>query len=140
MADYRLIPVKSIAECSKRALCNTFDLHKVSLNAGLKYCRMLQESILLYFRPSLSYHLSLRSLSCLFLSGSFGLFFAFFFSTIHQPQTVLSNILVHVYFSHHIPVLQRIRYHLQSIYRQNFSKTGTKHVFHALLFNRSRGR
>ena len=36
--------VKSIAECSK-------------------------ESILQYFRPSLSYHLSLRSLFCLFLSG-----------------------------------------------------------------------
>ena len=40
-----------------------------SLNAGQKYCRMLQESILQYFRPSLSYHLSLRPLFCLFLSG-----------------------------------------------------------------------
>ena len=30
---------------------------------------MLQESILQYFRPSLSYHLSLRPLVCLFLSG-----------------------------------------------------------------------
>ena len=38
-------------------------------NAGQKYCRMLQESILQYFRPSLSYHLSLRSLIPLFLSG-----------------------------------------------------------------------
>ena len=38
--------VKSIAECSKG-------------------------SILQYFRPSLSYHLSLRSLLCLFLSGGF---------------------------------------------------------------------
>ena len=38
--------VKSIAECSKG-------------------------SILQYFRPSLSYHLSLRSLFCLFLSGRF---------------------------------------------------------------------
>ena len=38
--------VKSIAECSKG-------------------------SILQYFRPSLSYHLSLRSLFCLFLSGCF---------------------------------------------------------------------
>ena len=28
-------------------------------------------SILQYFRPSLSYHLSLRSLFCLFLSGRF---------------------------------------------------------------------
>ena len=41
------------------------------LNAGQKYCRMLQESILQYFQPSLSYHLSLRSLFCLFLSGHF---------------------------------------------------------------------
>ena len=39
------------------------------LNAGQKYCRMLQESILQYFRPSISYHLSLRPLFCLFLSG-----------------------------------------------------------------------
>ena len=36
------------------------------LNAGQKYCRMLQESILQYFQPSLSYHLSLRPLFCLF--------------------------------------------------------------------------
>ena len=40
---------------------------RLSLNAGQKYCRILQESILQYFRPSLSYHLSLRSLFCLFL-------------------------------------------------------------------------
>ena len=43
--------------------------YRLSLNAGQKYCRMLQESILHYFRPSLSYHLSLRNLFCLFLSG-----------------------------------------------------------------------
>ena len=42
---------------------------RLSLNAGQKYCRMLQESILQYFRTSLSYHLSLRPLFCLFLSG-----------------------------------------------------------------------
>ena len=41
---------------------------RLSLNAGQKYCRMLHESILQYFRPSLSYHLSLRPLFCLFLS------------------------------------------------------------------------
>ena len=39
------------------------------LNAGQTYCRMLQESNLQYFRPSLSFHLSLSSLFCLFLSG-----------------------------------------------------------------------
>ena len=42
--NYHLMQVKSIAECSKG-------------------------SILQYFCPSLSYHLSLRSLFCLFLSG-----------------------------------------------------------------------
>ena len=42
--DYRLMQVKSIAECSKG-------------------------STLQHFWPSLSYHLSLRSLFCLFLSG-----------------------------------------------------------------------
>ena len=45
---------------------------QLSLNAGQKYCRMLpllQEEHSEYFRPSLSYHLSLRSLFCLFLIG-----------------------------------------------------------------------
>ena len=45
--------------------------NRSSLYAGQKYCRMLQDSILQYFRPSLSYHLSLRYLFCLFLSGRF---------------------------------------------------------------------
>ena len=44
--NYRSMQVKSIAECSKG-------------------------SILQYFRPSLSYHLSLGSMFCLFLSGHF---------------------------------------------------------------------
>ena len=44
--NYCLMQVKSIAECSKG-------------------------SILQYFRASFSYHLSLRSLFCLFLSGRF---------------------------------------------------------------------
>ena len=42
--NYHLMQVKSIVQCSKG-------------------------SILQYFRPSLSYHLSLRSMFCLFLSG-----------------------------------------------------------------------
>ena len=37
----------------------------LSLNVGQKYCRMLQESILQYYRPSFSCH----PLFCLFLSG-----------------------------------------------------------------------
>ena len=41
------------------------------LNAGQKYCRMLSWRILQYFLPSLSYHLLLRPLFCLFLSGRF---------------------------------------------------------------------
>ena len=45
-------------------------IDRLSLNAGRKYCRMLQESILQYFRPALSYHLSLRPLFCL-LRGLF---------------------------------------------------------------------
>ena len=57
--------------CLKRPLKtktkNSFQ-DRLSLNAGQKYCRMLLESILQYFRPSLIYHLSLRpsSLFCLF--------------------------------------------------------------------------
>ena len=42
---------------------------QLSLNAGEKYWRMLLRSILQYFWPPLSYHLSLRSLFCLFWSG-----------------------------------------------------------------------
>ena len=37
---------------------------RLSLNAGETYCRMLQESILRYFRPLLGYHLSLRPFRC----------------------------------------------------------------------------
>ena len=39
---------------------------QLSLNEGQKYWYCLQ-----YFRPSVSYHLSLRSVFCLFLSGRF---------------------------------------------------------------------
>ena len=56
--NYGLMQVKSIAECSPWG-------------------------ILQYFRPSLSYHLSLRSLFCLLLSGHTGsVFFPFFLSKI----------------------------------------------------------
>ena len=46
---------------------------QLSLNAGQKYCRMLQGGggILQYVQPSLSYHLSLRSVFCLFLAYRF---------------------------------------------------------------------
>ena len=43
--------------------------NQLSLNACQKDCRMLQESILQYFRPSLRYNSPLRPLFCLFLSG-----------------------------------------------------------------------
>ena len=42
---------------------------RLLLNAGQKYCRMLQESILHYFQPSLSNRLSLRPSFCIFLNG-----------------------------------------------------------------------
>ena len=44
---------------------------QLSPNAGQKYCRMLQESNLQYFCSSLSYHLSLSKLFCLFLEWPF---------------------------------------------------------------------
>ena len=34
---------------------------RLSFKAGQTYCRMLQKSILQYFRPSLSYHLPFKS-------------------------------------------------------------------------------
>ena len=44
---------------------------QLSLNAGQKYCRMLQREHSAILLPSLSYQLSLRPLFCLFLSGRF---------------------------------------------------------------------
>ena len=41
-------------------------LDRLLLNAGQKYCRMPQRSILQNFRPSFIYHSSLKSLFCLF--------------------------------------------------------------------------
>ena len=49
---------------------NGFQDH-LSLNAGHCIAECSKGSFLQYFRPSLSYHLSLRSLFCLFLSGHF---------------------------------------------------------------------
>ena len=57
--------------CLKRSLKKKAKIgsqDRLSLNTGQKYCITLQGSILQYFRPSLSYHLSLRSLFCLFWS------------------------------------------------------------------------
>ena len=44
---------------------------QLSLTAGQKIAECSKGSILQYFQPSLSYHLSLRSLLCLFSSGRF---------------------------------------------------------------------
>ena len=56
--------------CHKRPLkkkTKTWFLQdRLLLNAGQTYCRMLQESILQYFRPSLCNDLPLRPLFCLF--------------------------------------------------------------------------
>ena len=66
--DITVKPVLS-GYSKRRPKIGFLDRLSLLINAGLKYCRMLQESILQYVRPSLSYNLSLRSLFCLFLSG-----------------------------------------------------------------------
>ena len=56
--------------CVKRPLSKRLQIgfqDQLSLNAGQK----VKGSILQYIRPSLSYHLSLRSMFCLFLSDRF---------------------------------------------------------------------
>ena len=62
--------------CLKRPLrkktknCLFFQV-QVALNAGQKYCRMLLGSILQYFQPAFSAHLSKRNMLCISLSGHF---------------------------------------------------------------------
>ena len=46
--DYRLMQVKSIAECSKRAFCSTFDLHCYNLSFALSTLRGRLRQVLLY--------------------------------------------------------------------------------------------
>ena len=58
--------VKSIAECSKG-------------------------SILQYFRPSSSYHLSLRSLFCLFLSGRFTQVLLYVYGSAHEIFVLIAD-------------------------------------------------
>ena len=60
--------------------------------AGPNYCRMLQESILQYFRPSLSLHLSSRTLFCLFLSGPFKTGFTVYAVCMHGSVFVLNKL------------------------------------------------
>ena len=57
------------------------------LHAGQKYCRMLQGGILQYFRPSLSYHLSLKS------------FFSIFEWPFYKGFTVHSFLMLSNYFA-----------------------------------------
>ena len=75
--------------CVKRTLSKRQKIgfqDQLLLNADQKYCRMRQGEhsailltfILQYFQPSLSYHLSLRPLFCLFLSGRFNMGFTVF--------------------------------------------------------------
>ena len=59
---------------------------QLSLIAVQKYCRMLQESILQYFWHALSYHLSLRPLFCLFLSGCLRQVFLYIHGVISIPD------------------------------------------------------
>ena len=77
---------------------------RLSLNAGQKYCRMLLESILQYFRPSFSYHLSLRPLFWLFLSGRLWqvlLYCVFDFYV--SKRSVLSDYFGSIWFSSRMP-------------------------------------
>ena len=64
-----IITVKPVLSGHSKRRPNIGFEDRLSLNEGLKYCRMLPESILQDFRPSLSYHLSLRLLFGPFLSG-----------------------------------------------------------------------
>ena len=95
MQMYELNIIIYSKACVKRPLSKRYKIGfqmQLSLNAGQKYCRMLQESILQYFRPSLSYHLSLRPLFCPFLSGCFTqvLLYMIFVMHIHDPQCCLN--------------------------------------------------
>ena len=77
--DYHLMQVKSIAECSKG-------------------------SILEYFKPSLSYHLSFRPMFCLFFEWSFytGLTVCTSTNTTKQRLTFHKNCLsMHIHFLKH---------------------------------------
>ena len=60
--------------CVKRPLLNIPNIGfqtQLSLNAGQKCCRMLQGDNSAMFSTFIKYHLSLRSLFCLFLSDRF---------------------------------------------------------------------
>ena len=68
-------------------------------NAGQKYCRMLQESILQYFLPSLSYHISLRPLFCQSLSGCFKRQVILYFLFNSYPANEFSSWKCHLLFT-----------------------------------------
>ena len=78
------------------------------LNAGQKYCRCSKASILQFFRPSLSYHLSLRSMFFLFLSGHF------------------TQLLLYIYYH---SILESLNCTIMVIFRYHMGLVTTKHVF-----------
>ena len=60
--------------CVKQPLLNSPKIgfqHQLSLNAGQKYCRMLQGEHSAILSTFIKLHLPFRSLFCLFLSGRF---------------------------------------------------------------------
>ena len=65
---------------------------QLSLNAGQKYCRMLQESILQYVWPSLSYHLSLRPLFKSILSGRLRQVLLYYYLTFGPVDKIVIHI------------------------------------------------
>ena len=64
---------------------------RLSLNAGQTYCRMLQESILQYFGPSLGYHLSSVPLFCLLVSSPLRQVLLYVFNTDNRLMQVTST-------------------------------------------------
>ena len=66
-------------------------------NYRLMHVKSIAGSILQYFRPSLSYHLSLISLFCLFLSGRLRQVLLYFSTAyIHNSNLLAFKIICHV--------------------------------------------
>ena len=106
--DYRLMQVKSIAECSKG-------------------------SILKYFLPSLSYHLPLRPLFCVFLSDPLRQFFGAVNSSLVQ-SLLPKDTLLRTY----------LLYWVQALFdpsglTSEYAQSGQKSVITAIVFGVSTG-
>ena len=80
-------------------------------------------SILQYFRPSLSYQLSLRSLFCLFLSGRFTLVVLYYlYKNSFYPKLLLTQVLTKLHTS------RVLRLHLPNLLFGQLTKSKTKNI------------